>query len=193
MIVGLTGGIGSGKTTVLEYFKALGTKVYIADLEAKKLMHESEIIREKLIVLFGEKAYVNGQLNRAFIADIVFKDKNKLKQLNAIVHPELRKHFLDFAKEVKNGYVIYESAILIENNNDSFCDKIILVTAPIEERIRRVMERDSVTKSQVMDRINNQLPDVEKRKKADIVIENLNLAETKVKVSELHEQFLKLV
>lgn len=191
MIVGLTGGIGSGKTTVLEFFKDLGATVYIADVEAKKLMHDSAEIRLKLKTLFGEKAYLQGELNRPFIADIVFKDKEMLGKLNAIVHPALKSHFLNFAKNNNKGYVIYESAILFENKNADFCDQIVLVTAPVATRIKRVIQRDNSTKEQIQNRINNQLSDAVKKEKSDFVIENIDVSTTKTKVGELHELFSK--
>lgn len=191
MIVGLTGGIGSGKTTVLKFFKELGAGVYIADIEAKKLMNESKDVKENVIALFGDEAYVKNELNRPFISNIVFKDKTKLEILNGIVHPALRSHFLNFVKNNTHKYVIYESAILFENNNSDFCNKIVLVTAPMEERIKRVLDRDKLTKEQIQDRIDNQLPDLVKIEKSDFVIENIDLEITRNKVVELHELFLK--
>jgi dephospho-CoA kinase len=191
MIVGLTGGIGSGKTTVLRMFKELGAGVYIADIEAKKLMHDSNEVKQNVIALFGDEAYLANELNRPFIANIVFKDKTKLERLNNIVHPALRNHFLNFVKNTTHKYVIYESAILFENNNSDFCDKIILVTAPAEVRIKRVLDRDKLTREQIQDRMNNQMSDIAKIEKSDYIIENIELEKTHGKVIELHELFLK--
>ena len=191
MIIGLTGGIGSGKTTVLNYFKTLGATVFIADIEAKKLMHTSVKVKEAVTKLFGEEAYVDGKLNRAFIAGIVFKDKAMLQKLNGIVHPALKTSFLSFAETITEGYIIYESAILFENDNSDFCDKIILVTAPVETRINRVLKRDNITREQVQNRIDNQLSDAIKKEKYDFVIENIELSKTKNRVLQLHELFSK--
>ena len=119
MIVGLTGGIGSGKTTVLNFFKEFeNVAVYIADVEAKKLMNSSPIIREKLINAFGKQTFIDQDLNRVFLAKIVFNDKQKLQVLNAIVHPEVAIHFKNFVNKNKNkAYVLYENAILFETKN----------------------------------------------------------------------------
>ena len=158
MVVGLTGGIGSGKTTVTKFFQEFSNvAVYIADIEAKKLMNASASIQSKIIKEFGKESYKNNQLNSSFIADIVFKDKNKLASLNAIVHPEVEKHFQEFVTNNKDkSYILYENAILFENESNLFCDVIITVSAPLETRIQRVMQRDQSTRETVIDRIKNQ-------------------------------------
>ncbi|WP_337994868.1 dephospho-CoA kinase [Polaribacter ponticola] len=122
MIIGLTGGIGSGKTTVANYFSEFkNVAIYIADIEAKKLMNSSQIIKEKLIKEFGEEAFLDNVLNREYISSIVFNNKDKLSSLNAIVHPEVKKHFKDFVKNnVDKLYIIYENAILFESKSNFF-------------------------------------------------------------------------
>lgn len=190
VIVGLTGGIGSGKTTVLRMFNDLGVAYYIADVEAKHLMNESPIIKEELIALFGKKAYKKGVLSRSYIADIVFTDKEKLAKLNAIVHPQVRIHFQDFLKTEKGDYVIYENAILFESKADQFCDHIITVTAPINERIYRVMQRDKISRKKIEQRINNQLSDKDKVEKSQYVIINIELEQTKAQVINIHKDIL---
>lgn len=191
MIVGLTGGIGSGKTTVAQLFVDLGVPVYNSDFEAKKLMNSSKKLRKEIKSLFGEKAYKKKKLNRSFISKKVFGDKELLKELNSVVHPAVRKHFKSWSKEQKAPYVIQESAIILEHKKQDFYYKIILVTAPEEERIARVLKRDSdQDRSKIKKRIANQLPDSEKIGLSDYVIDNLDLENTKVKVLEVHNALL---
>jgi len=187
MIVGLTGGIGSGKTTVAQLFVDLGVPVYDSDIEAKKLMNSSKKLRKEIKSLFGKEAYKKKKLNRSFIAEKVFEDKKLLKKLNSIVHPAVRKHFKSWVKEQNAPYVIQESAIIFEQMNQDYYDKIILVTAPHELRIARVLKRDeNQDRSKIEKRMANQLPDSEKIDRSDYVIDNLNLDNTKVKVLEVH-------
>ncbi len=191
MIIGLTGGIGSGKTTVGKMFGELGVPVYDSDKEAKRLMNSSKKIRKAIKGIFGKKAYNDKKLDRAFVAEKVFNDKNLLERLNSIVHPAVRKHFVKWAKKQESPYVIQEAAIIFEQGNQNFYDKIILVTAPVEIRIERILRRDeNMLLEQVEDRMRNQLPDVEKIKQADFVIENLELKSTKSKVLQVHEALL---
>ncbi|MBB6680880.1 dephospho-CoA kinase [Aequorivita sp. 609] len=185
-VVGLTGGIGSGKTTVIKMFAALGVPVYIADIEAKKLTNSSPVIREKLIKLLGKEAYQNDKLNRKFVAEKIFNDKNLLEGVNAIIHPEVGLHFEKWQEQQTSDYVIKEAAILFENGSYKNCDVVILVTAPEEVRIARVMKRDGVTKSQVKERIKNQWPDSKKKELADIIIENIDLEDTQNLVNQIH-------
>ena len=193
IIVGLTGGIGSGKTTVLKMFKTLEIDCYIADIEAKKLMNSSKKIRKALIEEFGEDAYVDIGLNRKYIAKIVFENPKKLKKLNNIVHPRVNKHFKKFAKKATSTYVIYENAILFESKGDKKCDFIITVTAPIEDRIERILARDTTTKVDIINRIKNQLSDEEKILKSDFVISNVDLKETQKTVKKVHLQILQKI
>ena len=191
IIVALTGGIGSGKTTVANMFKNLGVPVYDSDKEAKNLMMSSKKLRKDIKALLGDLAYKDKTLNREYIAKKVFKDKGLLKQLNEIVHPAVRKDFLKWAKKQGAAYVIQESAIVFENKQEDFYDKIILVTAPQEIRLERVIERDNVSKSKIMDRMGNQLDDEDKIKMSDYVIDNITLDETRSKVKEVHGLLLK--
>lgn len=191
MIVGLTGGIGSGKSTVARFFRELGVPVYDSDAEAKALMVESEEVREGIAKLFGKEAYRNGTLNKTYISDIVFKDKKLLNGLNQIVHPAVRKHFGKWVANQKSPYVIQETALIFENAIQGNYDAVILVTAPEAIRIQRVMKRDEVSESQVQSRIKNQLPDKDKIILADFVIENLELERTKEVVGQIHKQLLE--
>jgi len=193
MVVGITGGIGSGKTTVVNFFKTFkNIAVYLADVEAKKLMQTSTIIKSKLIAEFGVEAYEGNELNRSFIAAIVFCDKKKLANLNSIVHPEVATHFQDFIrKNNKKAYVLYENAILFENGSNKLCDVIISVTAPIKTRIERVLARDKTTKDAVLARINNQWSEEKKTLQSNYLIENDVLEDTKKKINALHTILLK--
>ncbi|KAA2217066.1 dephospho-CoA kinase [Maribacter flavus] len=189
-IIGLTGGIGSGKTTVAKMFEELGVPIYNSDLEAKKLMHTSKTIRKKLVDLFGETAYHDGKLNRSYIAKSVFNDPLLLKRLNKIVHPVVRKHFVKWSETQNAPYVIQETALLFENEAQGLYDKVILITAPMEVRIKRLLERDNATREEILARMNNQLEDSKKLPLADYVIENVNLEKTSAKVDEIHSRIL---
>lgn len=192
-IVGLTGGIGSGKTTVAKLFGQLGVPTYFADDEAKALMNRSKVIKRKLIALFGDEAYKNQKLNRPFLAEAIFNDKNLLKAMNAIVHPKVASHFKKWTEKQQTDYVLKENAILFEHGGEKDCDFTILVTAPESIRIERVIARDQRTKAQVQAIINNQLPEQEKIKKATFVIENTDLSATKKQVIKVHQNLIKAI
>ncbi|ESU19280.1 Dephospho-CoA kinase [Flavobacterium cauense R2A-7] len=191
-IIGLTGGIGSGKSTIAGYFKALGVPVYIADDEAKKLMNNPETVK-KVQSVFEENVIENHVLDRKKIATLVFSNPKKLEQLNSVVHPEVKKHFLTWLKIHKNEpFIVKEAAILFESGSYKDCDKIIMVTAPEAVRIERVMQRDKVTKAQVLERMQNQWPEEEKIKRSDFVIENIDLKESEKKVTEILKELNNL-
>lgn len=190
MVIGLTGGIGSGKTTVATMFSKLGVPVYNSDIEAKKIMHTSKDVKKAVIDLFGEKAYLEQKLNKKYISDKVFNDKKLLQQLNKIVHPAVRAHFLVWVKQQDFSYVIQESALIFENNSQSNYDKIIFVKASESIRLKRVVARDLTSEEAVKARIKNQLNDAFKEKLSDYVIENIQLKETQSKVEKLHKRIL---
>ena len=190
MIVALTGGIGSGKTTVAKMFKKLEVPVYDSDSEAKKLMRSSKKIRTAIKALLGDGAYKGKKLNKTLISDRIFKDKSLLKQLNAIVHPAVRKHFKAWVKRQNTPYVIQEAAVIFENGMHGFYDKIVLVTAPEELRLARVIERDAISESEVASRMGNQWEDARKIELSDYIIENLELKDTRTKVQEIHKRLL---
>lgn len=189
-LVGLTGGIGSGKSTVAKYFQRLGIPVYHSDERAKVLMEENESIKAEIIQIFGPDSYAEEKLNRAYIAEIVFSNPQFLKKLNAIVHPAVRADFLAWCKLQNAPYVIQEAAVLFENYGYKNLDYNILVKAPKEERERRVMERDGSTREQVQARILNQWTDERKAPLADFILENIDLETTKGNVFKLHELLL---
>ncbi len=185
--IGITGGIGSGKTTVANFFKTYNIPVYIADDEAKKLMHQSPI-KEELIELFGAKTYdSSGNLNRSFIAEQVFDNKERLEKLNAIVHPRVEKDYKEWVKNQDAPYTLYEAAILFETGRYKNVDAVILVSAPLEERIKRLKKRDNSTEEEIKSRMKNQWTDEEKRKFATWEIKNYDLNKTKHKVHKIHK------
>lgn len=192
-VVGLTGGIGSGKSTVAKMFEGLNVPVYYSDLEAKKLMNSSDKIKEGLRSLFGEKSYVKGKLNRSYIAEIVFNDSAVLAKLNGIVHPEVRRNFGEWTDRQEAAYVVQENPLIFENNSQKEFDLIITVTAPELQRIQRVMKRDQSSEKQVRARINNQMADSLKTKLSDYVIVNENLMMTQQQVLKIHEEILSQI
>lgn len=184
-IIGLTGGIGSGKTTVAKHFMDAGIPIYIADDEARKIMQSDEIIAE-IKKTFGLTVFDNGIVNRGKLSGIVFNDPEKLKLLNAIIHPAVKKHFSSWISNHKNApYIIYEAAILFESGSYKDCDIIITVTAPLELRIQRVIQRDKTTRENVLRRINMQWTDYQRIEKSDYVIENKTLETTKFSTDKI--------
>jgi dephospho-CoA kinase len=191
-VIGLTGGIGSGKSTVLNFFKVLGAEIYIADIEAKKLMNSDKELIKQIKNLFGEAAYLNSELNRKYIADIVFKDAEKLQQLNNLIHPKVHVHFQDFLKNATAKLVVYETAILFESGSAELCDYIITVTANLEDKMQRIIKRDGISKAQILDRMKHQLNDDFRIKNSHFVIENNDLKATEIQVKTCYDLILNL-
>ncbi len=176
-IIGLTGGIGSGKTTIANYYASLGIPVYIADDEAKKLMESQDIINQ-LLLAFGNIILDNGIIDKNQLAKIVFQNPEKLKTLNSIIHPAVKKNFNKWLLlHQTSPIVIKEAAILFESGSYKDCDAVITVTAPLEERIKRVINRDNTTREAVENRIKNQWTDDERISKSDYVIINTSVNE----------------
>jgi dephospho-CoA kinase len=192
-VVGLTGGIGSGKTTVAKMFEEFGIPVYIADTEAKLLMNRSKVIKRKLKQLLGDDAYVDEQLNRTFVASKIFNNKALLEDVNAIVHPRVAKHFKRWLAKQSAPYIIKEVAVLFENGSYKECDYIITVSAPVEVRIQRVLKRDNSTRTKVNAIIKNQWSDDQRFKHSDFMINNENLDHTKEQVKKIHAKILKSI
>ncbi len=191
-IVGLTGGIGSGKTTVATMFAELGVPVYVSDVRAKELMATSQVIKEQLIQAFGEEAYdAEGILDRQYLAHIVFRDEQALDTINSIVHPAVGDDFNLWREAQDYEYVIKESAILFEHDLHIHCDHVITVVAPLDLRIQRVIERDDTTEEEVLLRANKQWPDQERIALSDFVIENITLPHTLAQVKEIHQKILQ--
>ena len=170
--VGLTGGIGSGKSTVAQVFEVLGIPVYYADDAAKKLMNENILLKEKLKTAFGEAVYTDGLLNRQVLSSIVFNDPAKLALLNSIVHPATILDAREWMVRQSAPYVIKEAALLFESGSAKQLDKIIGVYAPAQLRIHRVMQRDNITEKEVLSRLNKQMDEDEKMALCDYVIYN---------------------
>ena len=184
-IIGLTGGIGSGKTTVANYFKSFGIPIYIADDEARKIMKSADII-EAIKNSFGDAIFENEILNRDKLAKIVFNNPKKLEKLNNIVHPAVKNHFEQWLMQNQSApYVIYEAAILFESGRYKDCDLIVTVVAPMESRIERVIKRDNSTRELVLKRINAQWTDEERILKSDFIIENISSETTKLEVDRI--------
>jgi dephospho-CoA kinase len=192
-IIGLTGGIGSGKSTVAHYIASKGIPVYVADEAAKEVMEQSEVVLQ-IQSLFSQNVITpNGKLDRKAIAELVFSDTDQLNKLNAIVHPLVKAHFIDWLQQYESvPFVINEVAILFETGGNVACDKVILVTAPEEIRIQRAMLRDKTSKEAVLNRMKNQLSDAEKSKKSDFIISNIDLKETLVQTDEILKILAKL-
>lgn len=184
-VIGLTGGIGSGKTTVANYIKSLGIPVYIADYEARKIMETQEVIA-LIQNTFGNTVVSKNKIDREKLAQLVFNHPDKLQKLNDIVHPLVKQNFINWVKNHENHpFVIKEAAILFESGSYKFCDSIITVTASLETRLQRVMTRDKTTKESFLDRIKNQWSEEEKIAKSDYVIYNISLEDTKNQVNNI--------
>ena len=160
--IGVTGGIGSGKSTVCELLRDRGVAVYDSDSRAKQLMAESEALREQLIAAFGAECYNAEGLNRAFLASKVFGNEEALQQLNSIVHPAVRADFQIWAEQQQSPYVVLEGAILFEAGFEDTVDAVVMVYAPESLRIERAMKRDNATEQQIRARIAAQMDDEEK-------------------------------
>jgi dephospho-CoA kinase len=184
-IIGLTGGIGTGKTMVAEYFKSLGIPVYVADEESRQLMTSDNIINA-LSNEFGKEILENGFLNREKLAQLVFNNPKELQKLNSIIHPEVKKHFDNWVEKHKiYPFIVKEAAILFESGSYKYCDTIITVTAPLETRLQRVMKRDKTDIESVLKRIENQWTDEQRIAKSNYVIHNLSVESTKKQVDEI--------
>ena len=191
--IGITGGIGSGKTTVCKAFQVLGISVYNADLEAKKLLDNNPSVKENIVSAFGNDILNNNQIDRVKLSSIVFNNKEKLDALNKIVHPAVAIHFNDWLNQHANEkYILKEAAILFESNAYKAVDKTITVVAPMELRIQRCIARDNTSRTQVEQRIKNQMSDEEKIKLSHFVIHNDESQLLIPQVLEIHQHLLKL-
>ncbi|MFL2643340.1 MAG: dephospho-CoA kinase [Flavobacteriales bacterium] len=188
--VAVTGGIGTGKTTVSKLFEKIGIPVFNSDEIAKELMHNDKQLQAEIIKVFGDESYINNELNRAYLSDVVFNDEALLDKINSIVHPYVAKEFNQWLLNQKSDYILYESAIIFENNSEDIFDKIICVIAPEEDVISRVMKRNNFSRNKVISIINNQLPDQIKRKKSDYIVENINKSDLTEKIMEIHNMII---
>jgi len=192
MNIGITGNIGSGKTTVCKIFESMGIPIYYADEEAKRLMEDDLNVKEQIKLVFGMSAYAeDGSLDRKYLGSIVFNNPKMLNKLNYIVHPAVKRHSLAWSKKQKNAaYTIKEAALLIESGNYTALDKIIVVTAPLALRIARVMKRDATDEAEVMAREDKQLPEKEKVALADHIIINDGEHSLVEQVQKVHKSII---
>ena len=188
--VGLTGGMGSGKSVVAKVFETLGIPVYYADDAAKKLMNNNEELKAGIIKHFGEESYTNGELNRKFIASIVFNDKEKLELLNSLTHPATIRDAEEWITKQTSPYIIKEAALLFESGANKNLDHVIGVDAPLPLRIKRVMIRDGITEDEIMKRINRQMDEEKKMRMCDFIIINNEQELVIPQVLELHEKLI---
>lgn len=190
--IGITGGIGSGKSTASQIFKVLGIPVFDADMAAKNIMNEDESLKQKIKQTFGEASYENGLLNRKYIAGIVFNDALKLETLNALVHPATIAMAEKWAQQQTTPYTVKEAALFFESGSAAGIDYIIGVYAPQHIRIRRVMQRDHITHEEVLARMSKQIDEEMKMKLCDFVVVNDEQQLLLPQVIALHEKFLAL-
>jgi dephospho-CoA kinase len=188
--VGLTGGIGSGKTMVAKIFATLGAPVYHADARAKELMESDPKLIEQIKTNFSEKAYLNGKLNTAFLSGIVFQDKEKLRLLNSIVHPSTIADGKEWMNRQKTTYAIKEAALIFESGSQTEYDFIIGVHAPRSMRILRTMKRDNAERDKIIERMEQQLDESMKMKLCDVIIENDDEKMLIPQVLEIHQRLL---
>lgn len=190
-IIGITGGIGAGKTTVAKVFQHLGIPVFNADIEAKNCVYQPQV-QSQIIALLGDQAYVNGLYNTTFVAEKVFKDKALLGELNTIIHPAVAKLFIGWTHTQHSNYVLKEAAILVETGGYKNLDGLIVVTAPQEQRVERVMLRNATTKTAVLQRMQAQISDEERLKYATHVVNNSNNTPILEQILGIHQQLLQL-
>ena len=190
--LGLTGGIGSGKSTVAQIFEVLGIPVYYADIAAKKIMNDDQGLRSAITSIFGEKAYSDNILDRKYISSIVFSDPAKLQQLNALVHPATKKDGEAWMQRQTSPYAIHEAALIFEAKVSDRLDLVIGVSSPIELRIKRAMERDKVSREEVLKRMDQQLNEEVKMSKCDFLLLNDEQQLLIPQVLELHEKLIAL-
>ena len=187
--VAICGGIGSGKSTVCQMFADRGIAIYNSDQRAKTLMVESQSLREKIIAEFGEASYIDGDINRSFLAQKVFNSAEQLARLNSIVHPAVKDDFLAWAEAQEGEYCILECDILFESGFDKVVDKTVAVLSPLPLRISRAMERDGATREQIEARVKAQMSDDELAKRVDFAIVNIHLEDIEKDVAELNYRF----
>tara|TARA_B100000989_G_scaffold254125_1_gene202747 strand:- start:306 stop:884 length:579 start_codon:yes stop_codon:yes gene_type:complete len=190
-IVGLTGGIGSGKSTVLNEFKYLGIKTYSADNAAKTLINTDRALIDSIKKVFGNNIYKKNKLDTKQLSKTVFQDSDKLEVLNSIIHPAVLNDFDSFVRANDEIYIVKEVAIIFETKSEKAYDKIILVRAPLEERIKRVLSRDDTSRDEVINKIKNQVDDSSIIDKCDYIIDNYDLSDLKDKVVKIHKDLIR--
>ena len=190
--VGLTGGIGSGKTIASKIFEVLGIPVYQADEAAKSLMESNPILKNQLIEHFSENAFVDGKLNRKYIADIIFNDKEKLHLINSLVHPYTIQDGIEWMKKQTTPYAIKEAALIFESGTQSNFDYIIGISSPQSMRLNRTIKRDNTIRELILEKMENQLDEQVKMKLCDFVLQNDEKTLLTTQVIAVHEKLIAL-
>jgi dephospho-CoA kinase len=190
--IGLTGGLGSGKSTVAHIFEVLGVPVYYADSASKRLMDDDEAVKADVLQAFGERVYPGGKLDRKYLAEIVFKDEKKLELLNSIVHPATLFDAAEWMKKQITPYVIKEAALIFESGSHETLDHVIGVKAPLALRLQRAMKRDNIPRDEAMGRINRQISEEIKLRLCDFIIVNDEQQMVIPQVLELHQKFVQM-
>ena len=188
--VAITGGIGTGKTTISSMFADKGIPVFNSDEIAKEIMNTNSLLKDEIVTAFGDKAYDKNKLNKEYLSDVIFNNETLLKKINSIVHPYVAEEFNSWIQEQNSKYIIYESAIIFENQAEDFFDKIICVTASEEEVISRIMKRNDFSVDKIKSIISKQLPNDAKVQKSDYVIESMNISKLSDKVLEIHNDIM---
>jgi dephospho-CoA kinase len=191
MKLGVTGGIGSGKTSVCKVFSVLGIPVFFADPEANMVMNSDEKIIREIKKLAGDDLYSKGVLDRQKLASLIFNDQKLLRKVNSLVHPVVFDNFIRWTEDQNTPYVIMEAAILFESGASELVDRVATVIAPVEERIARVTQRNTLTREQVIERINNQIKDSERIKRSDYIINNSENDMIIPAIIKIHEDILE--
>jgi dephospho-CoA kinase len=188
--IGVTGVIGSGKSTAVKYFSSLGVPVFIADNYAKKLMNEDVFLKSEIIKLIGDNAYQNNELNRQYISDVIFKDEKLLKFINDLVHPKVREEYAKWLQKQDFNYCVYEAALIFENKSESDFDKIICIKTPIDEIYKRLKSRANYSKFKIDLILNSQIDQDVKCSKSDYCINNTSFKELEKKILEIHSLYV---
>ena len=191
--IGITGGIGSGKTTISKVFEVLGIPVYYADLEAKRLMNEDELLKEKIQYHFGKECYINGSLDRKFLSNLVFNNENKLSLLNSIVHPVTLEDAKVWMQKQTSPYTLKEAALIFESGSQQQLDYVIGVYSPTPLRIQRVINRDQLSREEVKSRMEKQMDETIKMRLCDFVINNDEQELVIPQVIKIHETLLSKI
>ena len=187
-VLGITGGMGSGKSTIAKFFEEWGVPVYEADLQARILSDSDPEIVRKVSALLGEESYGPQGMDRAYVASRVFNDQSLLKALNRIIHPVVGQHFESWLAAQTAPYCLKEAAILFETGGHAACDWTLLITAPVEVRIARIMDRDNLSRPDILARLDKQWPDDRKLALADFHIENIDLELARSEARQIHQQ-----
>jgi len=191
--LGITGGIGSGKSTVCKVFNVLGVPVFSADDEGRIIMETDPELKKDLEKIAGCELYAEGMLDRKKLASLIFNDKELLSRVNALVHPKVFSRYLEWCEEQVADYVIFETAILFETGAEKYVDKTVAVTAPLEQRVQRVMGRNLMSREQVMERVKNQMSEKEILERSDFNIDNAEDIMIIPQVMDIHNRILQFL